>query len=287
MVTGPGCSNPTLSFDPTINILVDIQPAWHPGGQLLAYTHYPQSEAERMNGSVQIWTRTLDSAGTFLTTGSEPEFSPDGTQLAFVRGADIGIRDLASGAERRVTFLGSCFSPAWRPDGLAIAFTVLASAPEVPADSAGIWALDLVTSTRTQIARPGAHAPAWSPDGTHLAYVEPLASPALYDEIVVFSMTDSVATRLTFDTVGDSHPTWSPDGGQLAFTRNGAGATSGIWTMSATGKNQQLLAAHSYYPSWSSGAEPRIAFTRTNTATRTYALWVMNSNGTQARELPR
>jgi Tol biopolymer transport system component len=48
-----------------------------------------------------------------LRNGDEPAWSPDGRRVAFVRGGDIDLLDLASG--RVVRAMGQGSSPAWQP----------------------------------------------------------------------------------------------------------------------------------------------------------------------------
>jgi serine/threonine-protein kinase len=57
---------------------------------------------------------------------SHPVLSPDGTQLAVSirmnEGPDIWIKELDRGPERKLTFDETAFSPAWTPDGQAVAY---------------------------------------------------------------------------------------------------------------------------------------------------------------------
>ena len=58
-----------------------------------------------------------------------PRFSPDGTRIAFTSykggNPDIYIRDIRTGAERRVFhYPGLNISPSWSPDGQRLAMTL-------------------------------------------------------------------------------------------------------------------------------------------------------------------
>jgi Tol biopolymer transport system component/cytosine/adenosine deaminase-related metal-dependent hydrolase len=160
---------------------------------------------------------------------SDPDFAPDGRSLVYASDragdADLWLRDLATGAELRLSGLpGAQIAPRFSPDGDRIAYT----------DQDGVvWVLDLATGTPTQVTPPlfMPGRPTWSPDGRTiaLAAVKPysrrfregtsqvltvdLAGGALtYTEPLPDALPHaSIATR------GDDGPVWSPDGRHLAF----------------------------------------------------------------------
>jgi dipeptidyl aminopeptidase/acylaminoacyl peptidase len=78
----------------------DLRPsgvAWHPNGQLLAFTADPDWRNELEYEDADLWTVTLDGKVTRLTDDgyvhSNPEFSPDGKYLSYTRsfGTDMII----------------------------------------------------------------------------------------------------------------------------------------------------------------------------------------------------
>ncbi|GAA4020780.1 amidohydrolase family protein [Allokutzneria multivorans] len=172
---------------------------------------------------------------------SDPDFAPDGKSLVYVSDragdADLWVRDLASGAERRLTGLsGAQLTPRFSPDGKRIAYQ--------DHDGAA-WIVDTAGGTPKQVT-PTLFMPGritWSPDGgtIALAAVKPfskrfregtsqiltvdLASGALtYTEPMPFA---SIAAR------GDDGPVWSPDGKHLAFVVE---STAWIVPVDARGK---------------------------------------------------
>ncbi len=98
-----------------------------------------------------------------ITSGSgvEPDWSPNGRRLAFVRsvgrGEDVFIVTAVGGAQRRVTASGWATRPAWSPDGRLIAYEDGGAIRVVPAGGG---------KPRT-IVRPGHEhsfdVPAWRP----------------------------------------------------------------------------------------------------------------------------
>ncbi len=106
---------------------------------------------------------------------SDPQLSPDGTRVAFVR-TDVDldanarpntlvVQVLADG--RVVASIDGATRPRWSPDGKRLAFTK-AGANGEPA----IWVTDLAGVPRETVAFPtGAAGHLWSPDGRWFAFV--------------------------------------------------------------------------------------------------------------------
>lgn len=113
-----------------------------------------------------------------LSYASDPQISPDGRRIAYVRmSADV-------------------MSDRYRPS---------------------IWIID-VASGRQQalVAGPGAHrSPRWSPDGTRLAYVSSSEGPGA--QLHLRWMDSGQSARLTNLPDGPSDMAWSPDGRRLAY----------------------------------------------------------------------
>ncbi len=118
----PGIATAQIRIDP----LVDLSgrtgdPALSPDGKALAFTWVKP-------GSSGIYTRPLAGGDVRLLAGedshgrwaSSPHWSPDGKQIAFVRGSGryddhVLVKDLASGVERDLGEM--CGLAAWSPDG--------------------------------------------------------------------------------------------------------------------------------------------------------------------------
>ncbi|HET6970957.1 MAG TPA: amidohydrolase, partial [Phenylobacterium sp.] len=155
----------------------------------------------------------------------DPAWSPDGKTLAYStdRGGklDIWLRDMESGAERRLTaHKGAALSAAWSRDGQRLAFLDQTGALHTVEVATGA-----ITRVFDAIWEPGK--PSWSADGRTLALAAFKPYSARFREGLSEVLTVDVATgAATYQPVfphksigvrGDDGPVWSPDGTKLAF----------------------------------------------------------------------
>jgi dipeptidyl aminopeptidase/acylaminoacyl peptidase len=190
-----------------------------------------------------------------------PDWSPDGTQIAFVssvRGsADIyvmnadgtGIRPFAAG--RR----GEGY-PAWSPDGTRIAYTI--------ENRLYVRRIDDGATHRLDAAGVGIYQPSWSPDGRRIAYSVDRRGQTAH--IWVVPALGGRPRALTAGEVRDVDPAWSPGGRFIAFIRHDdiVSPLRHLWLMQANGASPHPLLAdpesHAS-PAWSPTGG-RIAFSR-------------------------
>jgi Tol biopolymer transport system component len=190
----------------------------------------------------------------------DPAWSPDGKTLAYStdRGGklDIWLRDMASGAERRLTtHKDAAVSAAWSRDGRTIAFLD---------QNGSLHTVDLAGGQIRQVFgaiwEPGK--PTWSPNGKTLALAAFKPYAARFREGLSEILTIDVATgaatyqpvfpHKSLGTRGDDGPVWSPDGKSLAFV-----FASRLWTAPVnargvmTGAPKALNAEVTDAPTWS------------------------------------
>jgi dipeptidyl aminopeptidase/acylaminoacyl peptidase len=126
--------------------------------------------------------RTLQGSDLFgLEVASDPQISPDGTKIAYVRRSNDVMTDRT------------------RPT---------------------IWLIDVRTGAQAPlVASPGAHSqPRWSPDGKRLAYVSTGEGGGA--QLFVRWMETGASARVTGLPDTPESIAWAPDGGRLAYVMN-------------------------------------------------------------------
>lgn len=183
---------------------------------------------------------------------NEPEWSPDGSRLAFaatdIDGPGIFVVN-ADGTDltRVVGPTGDPNSPTWTPDGERLTFvrsTGIGTDTEiVTVDSEGDGAV--VIGTGSSI-----NSLSWSPTGDRLAYAA-RDSNGVYQLHVLDVATADV--EVITDAVGDSdQPVWHPDGRRLAFRYTALG-NSDVWVVNVlTGISTGVIVSGGYQgqPFW-------------------------------------
>ena len=199
---------------------------------------------------------------TPTTISDSPVFSPDGTEIAFVRGGaapnDIFVMNPDGSGVTNVTTTPNAHesSPTWSPDGNSIAYF------RCGAIQCGIWMMSSTGANPHLIRRTRGDELAWSPDGRLIAFDGPWIRPGC-EPIATIRPDGSHLRALTSCRIGGESPSWAPDGRRLAFERERS-VRSRIWVVNRDGSHAHPVRSRAIPdlsdPAWSpDGTE--IAFT--------------------------
>ena len=133
-------------------------------------------------------------------------------------------------AQRLTTGVGEDVSAVIAPDGRAMAYASVHTAPDV-------WLLDPETGTTTRVTSETTveEAPRMSPDGRRLLFY---SNRTGVDQLWVQDLESGALNQISLD--GAHEGSWSPDGLQVAY--GGFGATQGITVRDvATGAGRTLV----------------------------------------------
>ena len=254
-----------------------------PDGKRVAYT-ISHVDAEEEKEYSAIWLMTLATGETHqFTSGkavdSQPRWSPDGTQIAFLSTrsdtAQIYIIPVDGGEARAVTSLkqGVGGGIAWSPDGDQIAFTAVPI--EEPRDPAkpyrvtrhvyrfnGMEYLDDVVQSLYVIDVAGGEPrrltedrlmysePQWSPDGTEILVstsMIPDIHNTFFSRLGVFNVASGAVRELLPNWGNQGAAAWTPDGQKIAFTGQPSGFPIGtkddLWIVNRAGGTPEKRSA--------------------------------------------
>ncbi len=179
----------------------------------------------------------------------DPDWSPDGTKIAFVSDRDGGVYQIyvmdADGTNQIRLTDGPPWQkgdPDWSPDGKQIAFSV-----DDWDDHIDVMDAD---GDNRVVLEENAFGPSWSPDGGKIAFVTFRDGGP---EIYVMGVDGQGIERVTHDFLGWTSPSFSPDGLRMASDRLHEGFYH-IYVMGADGKNRTRLThnhEHHFHPAWS------------------------------------
>jgi eukaryotic-like serine/threonine-protein kinase len=233
--------------------------SWAPDGEWLAFAEKPSDDAPARIVRLSVATlekRTLTSPPPATLGDLEPQVSPDGRLLAFVRSGtrvygnlDLWVQPLGGGEARRLTSEQYQFAwgLSWTPDGTEIAFS------SSNAGSAGRLArVSLAGGAPQPVVGVGDNAVDASVRGHRMVYLQNTTSILDTWRIPRPAALRSNETpeRLLASSANLSY---SPDGRKIAF-ESSRGGTTGIWLSNADGSHPTQLTtskSESGTPRWS------------------------------------
>lgn len=139
------------------------------------------------------------------------------TTPAFAQAPGAGPNRIFTGAD--LFDLEVASDPQISPDGSRIAYVRRSNDIMTDSTRSTIWLIDVKTGAQTPlVTSPGSHfSPRWSPDGTRLAYVSAgEGNPQLF----VRWMASGATARITGLPASPDSVTWAPDGTRLAYVMN-------------------------------------------------------------------
>ena len=249
----------------------------------------------------------MDSDGRFskrLTENSVkdrfPDWSPDGTRIAFSSGRASGVDEeiyvmdsdgdgivrITTGASGDVNF-----QPEWSPDGTRLVYTRYW--PSWHQDifviglSEGGVGTNLTNSDGGTSEYEGF--PDWSPDGSHIVFMTKIYNGDW--QIARLEVADpGNVTRITSNGYSDQAPAWSPDGELITFyTNRGPSDTNEIYVIDAdalSGSPPETRltnnSAEDKWPEWSPDGSKIIFVSDRDGYDEIYT---MNPDGTDQRRL--
>jgi TolB protein len=253
---------------------------------VVAFVREDASPRRDINANVDLWTVRTDGHGAGKIVGGSgweesPAWSPDGSRIAFEKSfyeagdrfdflTTIDVWTVApDGRDRRnVTRDGSASSPAWSPDGRALAY----------ARGDGIFVVRRDGSRRRHIVRRAdPTTPAWSPDGGRIAFTAP-------GELWIVGANGRGRRLLARDASSDTRAVWSPDGRWIAYA-GGSRGVFGVFVVSPAGGRPRLLSRRAEEALWSPDGS-RIALVRSGTP-REAGIFLSAPDGRGTRRLTR
>ncbi len=196
----------------------DQAPEFSPDGNKILFISW---QPALHTSKVKILDRATRAETTLPTQGQvdRATWSPDGSQIAFVRSGKIYLMAADGSNERQLTFGNNDRDPYWSPDGSQI----------VISRDQSVIVVKVADRTWTTLATYRLAGP-WAPDGHHILvnilecdYYCYYGGPSPSD-LAILDVDSRVEVRLTqTPLVPEWSPVWSPDGKAVYYitTQNG------------------------------------------------------------------
>jgi Tol biopolymer transport system component len=230
----------------------DYQPDWSHDGRHIIFTRY-------QNDAVELWQLDLQTGKEVALTShgdinTEPRYSPDDRQVAFVSTADSGhfnlyvaeiAGDRLTGSRRLVPEHTSsiyryyyaptdhAINPSWTPDGQHLLFV---SNREVAYGTGDIWSV--AVNAPEDLKKILSEETAWraqpqvAPDGWRVLFSS--YHGRQWQQLWLTTMQGAAPLPLTFGEFDRTQARFSPDGSRIGYISNEEGNTS-LWVQEIVG----------------------------------------------------
>lgn len=251
------------------------QPSFSPNGNDIVFVWDGKKNETRDLYIKQIGSETLHRLTSDAAAEFAPIWSPDGSQIAYMRSFEsaLGLYLVPSlgGVPRKIyTPTGAVEwehqALTWSPDGQTLVFPdgKTAQHPSM------LYALSLGTLQAKPITQPplnsdGDLLPAYSPDGKQIAFVRAIEGAVRDIYVLALDGKNSGPRRLTTDNRNIEGLTWARDGKSIIFSSNRGGKYA-LWRVSMGGGEPSRLPVgteDSFQPAVSPSS-PRLAYTQSS-----------------------
>ena len=220
----------------------------------------------------------------FIDSGKHPEWSPDGTQIAYTRWSeetrqDIFIASKEGSAVQQMTFEASDDNhPFWAPDGRSLGF----SSNRIDGQKYFIFTISIDDKEIKQISPDTVKVQAgdWSPDGHSIVFCGQFTIDRDGHFLGLTDVTSDKTEYILVDGSYEGWPKFSPDGSKVVFESiDNISNIYNIWTVNTDGSNlTQITTEGGEYPTWSPDGEWILY---SNMESDNYDMFIIKSDGSE------
>ena len=225
----------------------------------------PNPTSNPVAPKVQIWSIPFAACGSaqcerkMLAEGDEPELSPKGDRIAFIKDRQIWTVpiDGSSAAKKLFSANGTLDNPQWSPDGSRLAFV----SSRGDHSFIGVYTNDSTSILWIAPSTSRDGSPRWSPDGARIAFVRSPGSGGAPDSLLVrrdrkwaiwsgdagtgqAKMLWNAPPKSAPSTQGGTNLHWAANG-RITFLSNADGQAH-LYSIPESGGNALLLTPGNY-----------------------------------------